>query len=328
MSLGEFDIIHKYFTHATQHPEQILLSVGDDAAVVRAPAGYDCAIAIDTLNAGVHFPLDTSPYDIGWKALAVNLSDMAAMGAIPAWFTLALSMPQTDAGWLEQFANGLFALAQQYQVDLIGGDTTRGPLSVTIQIGGWVHQQKYLTRSGAQAGDGIYVTGELGDAALALALLKSNQLQPTDDTAMLNRLNRPVPRVLAGQQLVGLASACIDISDGLSADLGHILESSGVGARIKTAAIPMSTTLRQRSASGAQALGYGLFGGDDYELCFTVPPAAEAQLLALSAALDCRITRIGEITGETGLWLVDANGVADRLAMRGYQHFQSNGNST
>lgn len=320
MPVAEFEIIAQFFTRKITRTQEIILSIGDDAAVVRVPTGYDTVIAIDTLNAGIHFPVDTRPADIGYKALAVNLSDMAAMGAIPAWFTLALSFPDADEAWLTQFSDGLFALANHYQVDLIGGDTTRGPLSVTIQIGGWVKPDQYLARAGARVGDGVYVSGTLGDAAAGLALL---QYHPHDKTAqsLISRLHRPTPRVELGQKLVTIANACIDVSDGLTADLGHILNASGVGARIQQATIPISSVLRESGFDPATILRYALHGGDDYELCFTVPAAKERQLDDVRKHCDCAITQIGEITQLPGLQLVNASGEVTSILPQGFQHF-------
>lgn len=320
MSVAEFDIIARFFTRKATRTQEIILSIGDDAAVVRAPNGYDTVIAIDTLNVGVHFPADTLPTDIGYKALAVNLSDMAAMGATPAWFTLALSLPAADETWLTQFSDGLFALANSYQVDLIGGDTTRGPLSVTIQIGGWVKPDQYLPRAGARVGDRIYVSGTLGDAAAGLALLQHHQHDKTAHP-LISRLHRPTPRVDLGQKLVTIANACIDVSDGLTADLGHILTASGVGARIQQSAIPISSSLRESGFDPAAILQYALHGGDDYELCFTVPAAKERQLDDVRKHCGCAIIQIGEITQLPGLQLVNASGEATTILPQGFQHF-------
>lgn len=318
MATGEFDIIRTYFTRAVKHPDVIPLSIGDDAAIVRTPAGCENVIAIDTLNAGIHFPHDTPAYDIGWKALAVNLSDLAAMGALPRWFTLALSLPQADEQWLAEFARGLFALADQYEVDLIGGDTTRGPLSIAVQIGGIVKQGQYLTRRGAQVGDRIYVSGTLGDAALALTLLKQNLNAPA---SLIQRLNQPEPRLALGQLLVGKASACIDISDGLAADLGHILTQSQVGAVLHTEALPRSAELVNTEPDIPRQLNYILHGGDDYELCFTVPPHHIAAVEQGARQQQISISAIGEIVAEQGITVIDANGKAKPLAAQGYQHF-------
>lgn len=318
MATGEFDIIRTYFTRAVKHPDMIPLSIGDDAAVVRTPAGCETVIAIDTLNAGIHFPENTAAFAIGWKALAVNLSDMAAMGATPSWFTLALSLPTADEPWLAEFARGLFTLADQYSVELIGGDTTRGPLSISIQIGGYVKQGQYLTRRGAKVGDHIYVSGTLGDAALALTRMSQQQ---TVSDFILQRLNQPTPRVELGQQLVEKASACIDISDGFSADLNHILKQSGVGAVVHTDALPRSSELCQHEPNVQQQLNAILYGGDDYELCFTVPPHAVSDIAQLSRQLGVKITECGEIVATPGITLIDHTGKAQAYVAQGYQHF-------
>ena len=322
MPIAEFDIIARFFTRKLTRSQEVILSIGDDAAVVRAPLGYDTVIAIDTLNAGVHFPDDALPEDIGYKALAVNLSDMAAMGATPAWFTLALSLPQADERWLTRFSEGLFSLANHYQLDLIGGDTTRGPLSVTLQIGGWVKPNQYLPRAGAQVGDGVYVSGTLGDAAAGLAFRQ----QDRHDNAMqslLTRLHRPTPRVELGQKLVTIANACIDVSDGLTADLNHILQASRVGARVQQAAIPISSALRETVIQPEHRYNYALYGGDDYELCFTVPATRLQQLNDLLDIADCPITQIGEITQAPDLSLINAKGEATLITPKGFEHFNS-----
>lgn len=312
---GEFDLIKRYFNrhHARQ---DVLLGVGDDAALLRATPGQVMAVTVDTLIAGVHFPYETKPDDIGHKSLAVCLSDLASMGAEPAWATLAISLPEADDRWLEGFAAGFYDLAARYGVALIGGDTTRGSLSITVQAMGWVPQEQALHRSGACLGDSIYVTGTLGDAGLGLAVLQSRtQVDSTFHEALLGHLNRPEPRVQAGIALRGLATAAIDISDGLAADLNHLLNASGVGARVEIDRLPLSNAVREADPQGYLALS----AGDDYELIFTMPPSS-AQTLS-----HCEMppyTCIGRIESEKGLRLVDAEGNTPPYSRFGYDHFR------
>lgn len=258
--MNEFDIIRRFFTEQKIKRDDVILASGDDCAIVKAPRHQRIAITTDTLIAGVHFPLQTSAYDIGYKALAVNLSDLAAMGATPAWASMALTLPHIDETWLQDFAKGFFDLASEFHVQLIGGDLTRGALSITITAQGFVPNDAMLTRSGANVGDLIYVTNTIGDAAFALT-------HPSEKT--LPRLNRPYPQVNIGKALLNVATAAIDISDGLLADLQHILEKSGVGARINLEKIPLSEELAALPL--AEAFSFALNGGDDYQLCFTAP---------------------------------------------------------
>lgn len=324
MPLHEFDVITRYFSQTFPYRADVLFGIGDDAAICVAPKGMQLAIAIDTLVAGVHFPRTTAPKDIGYKALAVNLSDMAAMGATPAWMTLALTCPpDTNENWLADFSSGLRELAECYQVSLIGGDTTTGPLTVTIQVTGFVPAPLALHRHGAQLGDGIYVTGTLGDAGLGLASIQQQLSLPAlAQHQVESRLNRPTPRLQAGQALRGIANSAIDISDGLVADLGHILAASQVGASIYLEQLPLSTVLREQLSLEA-AWQLALSAGDDYELCFTVPQPQEE---ALSKALTMgSYTRIGLIEASPGLRCFDANGQTFISAVKGYIHqFNSN----
>ena len=236
----EFELIERIKRRVSLR-DDVMLGIGDDAAVLRVPADHELVVTADTLNAGVHFPVETVPFDVGWKALAVNLSDLAAMGARPAWCTLSLSLPQADTPWVDAFVDGLLALAQTHRVSLIGGDTTRGPLSISITAMGFVPTGAALRRQGAQPGDEIWVTGTLGDAAAALTQW---QVGSDIDASLRSRLDRPTARVEAGLALRGRASACIDVSDGLLADLGHVLRASGVGARIEHSSLPISGSLR------------------------------------------------------------------------------------
>jgi len=319
--MNEFDIIKHYFAIQAKHRPDVIIGVGDDAAVVRPPSGYDLAITTDTLVAGIHFPPATSPFDIGHKSLAVNLSDLAAMGASPAWVTLALTMPQTDENWLQAFCDGFFTLANRYHVALIGGDLTHGPLSITVQAIGLTPPHQAMLRSKAKPGDLIYVTGTLGDAGLALQYLQSSvPLDPAYQRDILERLNRPEPRVITGEHLRNLASAAIDISDGLAADLGHILKASNVGAIIHVDKLPFSTALTH-ATTPETAIALALTSGDDYELCFTIPVEKSREVEKQLGTLACRYSCIGEITQQTSLVLRYQNGNPYHGSILGYQHF-------
>ncbi len=300
----------------------MVLGIGDDAAVLEVPADQQLVLSTDTLVSGVHFPESTDPAAIGHKALAVNLSDMAAMGASPAWFTLNLSLPHADQAWLEGFCKGLFALARQHGVQLVGGDTTRGPLTVGVQICGLVPRGQALTRAGARPGDRVYVTGALGDAAIGLRLAQGTLAVPEEYQAnVLERLNRPQPRVVAGLGLRGLASACIDLSDGLAADLGHVLAASTVGARLDLRRLPLTPAYDCAFAHYRWELA--LACGDDYELCFTLPPAHELAFRRASAQFGVSCAYIGDIEAEPGLRMIDESGQPYDLKHAGYDHFAS-----
>jgi thiamine-monophosphate kinase len=328
--MTEFDVIAHYFSQTFPKRTDVILGIGDDAALCTVPKGMQLAVSMDTLVEGVHFPSTTSPEDIGYKALAVNLSDMAAMGATPAWMTLALTCPKVNETWLKRFSQGLLELAQAAQVSLIGGDMTQGPLTITIQITGFVPTGQALQRRGAQPGDGIYVTGTLGDAGFGLALIqekislnpKGGEESPCGDMGAASkfvkyRLNRPTPRLKIGKALRGIASSAIDISDGLVADLGHILTASDVGATLQLENLPLSKVLHDY-LSPEQAKHFALSAGDDYELCFTVPPNQEK---ALQDALETNTyTRIGTIEKENGLRCLDEKRQIF-VPKKGYQHF-------
>lgn len=320
MPLSEFNLIERYFTRPSRRAG-VVLGVGDDTALLQVPPGMELAVTVDTLVAGVHFPNAAEPAEIAHKALAVNLSDLAAMGAEPAWVTLALTLPTADEGWLEAFADGFFELADHHGVALIGGDTTHGPLSVTVQAHGLVPRNEAMRRDGAMPGDGIYLTGTVGDAALGLAALLEGRVLPSDARAFcLDRLHRPLPRVLEGLALRGVASACIDVSDGVAADLGHILKRSRCGARIEAASLPLSEAFAAAFGQSEAAWRTALTGGDDYELLFCVPAELESELerrLTVGS-----YTRIGEIRREPGLICVDAQGRNLDLNEAGYQHFR------
>lgn len=320
--LSEFDIIQRYFARPTPGA---VLGVGDDAALIKPTAGTELAISTDMLVAGRHFFADTDPRMLGHKSLAVNLSDMAAMGATPRWATLALALPgplvQADETWLEAFAAGFFALACTHQVELIGGDTTCGPLNVCVTIIGEVATGKALQRSGAKPGDDIWVSGQLGDAALVLAHAQQRiALEPGEALACLPALHLPVARIELGQRLIGLAHSAIDISDGLLADLGHILECSKVAAVIEMGAIKCSVVM-EKYLPQPLAIDCLLAGGDDYELCFTAPKTKCGKIESLAHELKIPLTRIGKISQGEGLVVLDAAGKSIELRTRGYDHF-------
>lgn len=317
--MSEFDLIKRYFNRATPGT---LLGVGDDAALLQASAGNVLAVSTDMLVSGTHFLPDADPFLLGHKTLAVNLSDMAAMGATPRWATLAIALPDADGTWLEKFSAGFFSLAQRYRVDLVGGDTTRGPLSLCVTIIGELPPGAALLRSGAQIGDQIWVSGRLGDAALALAHLQGRIALSGDEFAFCApALYQPQPRVELGLALRGLANCAIDISDGLLADLGHILDASNVGARIGLMDLPVSLPV---SSNYGRPLGIqcALAGGDDYELCFTVSPARGAGVPAVAAKLGLRLTCIGEVVAGRGCIVHDAAGNPLSLERDGYDHFR------
>jgi thiamine-monophosphate kinase len=317
-ALLEFDLIARIRQRAAIRSD-VILGIGDDAALLCVPPGKQLVVAMDTLNAGVHFPADTAPADIGWKALAVNLSDLAAMAARPAWCTLSLSLPQPDAAWLDGFLDGFLALAAQHDVALVGGDTTRGPLSICVTAHGLVDPRGALLRSGARIGDDVWVTGTLGDAAGAL---RQWQADGPVDALLRMRLDRPMPRVEAGLRLAGIAHACIDISDGLLADLGHVCRASRVGAQIDVDALPASEALLQTFDIETRR-ELQTAGGDDYELCFTAPKTARLAVQDAMHASDLPATRIGCITGDAGkLVLRDGDGIEWFPPRAGYVHFE------
>ena len=323
---NEFEIIKRYFTHPCHHGT---LGVGDDCALLAIPAQKTLAISSDMLVEGRHFFPGTHPRHLGHKALAVNLSDLAAMGAQPLAFTLALALPDNEPAWLQAFSEGIMTLANQYTCDLIGGDTTRGPLTISITVLGLVSPQTALRRDKACVNDDIWVSGELGDARLALAVLRGTAetactLRPISQAECLDimtRLERPEPRVTLGINLQGLAHAAIDISDGLISDLSHILNRSACGACLWTNNLPMSHTLTKQ----AQATQYccALTGGDDYELCFTAPASARTAIESLSQQLRLQLTRIGRIEAQLGLRLLDQAGQILDFDQQGFDHFVS-----
>lgn len=317
MSLGEFDIIARYFAKQTSRSD-VLLGIGDDAAVVEVRADRRLVVAMDTIVEGVHFPAGTGAADVGYRAVAVNLSDLAAMGAEPAWMTLSLSLPQAEETWLAGFAEGLFSLAQKHGVALIGGDTVKGPLVVTVQVAGWVETDRWLTRSGASPGDGVFISGVPGEAAAGLAVIQ--QHLPLDESAchLMHRFLRPEPRLALGRHLRSVASAAMDVSDGLLTDLGKLCDASACGARIDVDALPQSPDML-RLFTADDCVDYALAGGDDYEIMFTVPAERLSTIASLPAELPA-CTQIGVI--------VDGRGVECRRGNRpftvrrgGYDHF-------
>lgn len=322
MPASEFSLIDRYFAaHGLRRPD-VALGIGDDCALLIPPVDQQLVVTMDTLVADVHFFAAADPEGLGHKALAVNLSDLAAMGAVPAWATLALTLPRADEDWLDRFCRGLFALADRYGVQLVGGDTTHGPTTViTLQAHGFISPGLALRRDGAKPGDGIYITGTPGDAGLALAAAFGKvTVAPEYRDDVRQRLERPEPRITQGLTLRGVASAAIDVSDGLAQDLGHILERSRVGARLEVDRLPLSPALTA-SLDRDAAIVTALASGDDYELCFTVPPERAAQLEAAAAGWECRCTGIGVITAEPGLRLIRADGSPFHLERLGYDHF-------
>jgi thiamine-monophosphate kinase len=321
--LGEFEIIDRYFRKQIQRSD-VVEGIGNDGAVLKPSPEEELVVTVDTLIEGVHFPSDTDPEAIGFKSLAVNLSDLAAMGAKPAWFTLSLSLPGADEDWLGRFSQGLFRIAERYSITLIGGDTTQGALSVTITAMGFVPTSQAMRRDGAHPGDAVYVTGSLGDAGLGLAALNNIRvMNDADRKYCLSRLNLPQPRVEAGLIIRDYASAAIDVSDGLVADLNHVLSTSRVGASIQMECIPLSNAFHH--AFGTQPdWQIALTFGDDYELLFTVPESKIPLLQSRICDIDCKITRIGRIETLRGLRFTSADGREYRPEGTGYKHFREN----
>jgi thiamine-monophosphate kinase len=331
--MSEFDLIRRHFTRPTP---SALLGVGDDAALFQVSEGNVLAVSSDMLVSGTHFFPDADPYWLGHKTLAVNLSDMAAMGANPRWATLAIALPSVDEAWLSAFSAGFFALAQQHKVALIGGDTTRGALNLCVTIFGEVPQHQALRRAGAQVGDEIWVSGCLGDAALALAHLQQRiELTEAEFAAVAPALHQPQPRVALGLALRGIANSALDISDGLLGDLAHILDASQVGATVELASIPVSETLcsltHNTLTPNPSPVGEGrgalfeqcvLSGGDDYELCFTAPIHHHADVVHRARKVGVPVTRIGHIVAGQGCVVRDAAGKIITGERNGYDHFK------
>ena len=320
----EFELIEILRSRCDVARADVRVGIGDDAAVLAPPAGHALVAATDTLIEHVHFPVATRPEDLGWKSLAVNLSDLAAMGASPAWAMLALTLPTADREFVERFADGFAALAAQHHVALIGGDTTKGSLAVTVSVIGFVPPGRAMLRSGAHAGDLVFVTGTLGDAAAGLRFpfegLFQNEATAEACDALRARLDRPTPRIAAGQVLRGRASACIDVSDGLVADVGHLAKRSGVAIELSAPSLPASPALLQ-AFDAAERLVLQASGGDDYELAFTLSRTQEAAVLRDLAKTGSGATRIGRVVEGSGVKLLDANGAEIALARRGWNHF-------
>jgi thiamine-monophosphate kinase len=317
--LGEFDLIAKYFKRPVR---RAVLGVGDDCALLAPAAGMQLAVSTDLLVEGRHFLSTVAPARLGHKALAVNLSDLAACGAAPLAYTLSLSLPRVDEAFLAGFAEGLHALADAHGIELVGGDTTAGPLVIGITVFGEVPAGQALRRDGARAGDEIWVSGTLGDARLALEVFRGALALPGDDFERVRQaMEQPAPRVALGLALRGIASSAIDLSDGLLGDLGHVLAASGTGARLAFDALPRSAILRaQPQAVQATCL---LAGGDDYELLFTAPPSRHAEVQAAGARSGVAVTRIGAIDAAPGLAVLDASGQPLRELPAGFDHFKS-----
>ena len=326
--MAEFDLIEMIKARCGSSRSDVRIGIGDDAAVVAVPTDHELVICTDTLVAGVHFPLATDPSDIGWKSLAVNLSDLAAMGAEPAWATLALTLPSADADFVARFAEGFTSLAARFEIALIGGDTTRGPLTITVTTLGLLPVGQAILRNGACVGDALFVTGTLGDAAAGLHSLQSfdesaTLPMPTPSAAskaLINRLNRPQPRVEAGIALRGLASACIDVSDGLLADLGHVAAASNVGVEVEEDGLPGSAALFE-GFDIEICRTFQMTGGDDYELAFTIAESRVDELNEVMANAGCTIARIGRIVEQGGVRVIDRNGQIKVMRTKGWEHF-------
>lgn len=321
MALGEFELIKRYF-YQSARAFGVQMGIGDDCALLQPPEGKVIAVSMDTLVGGIHFPRNADPELIAERALRVNLSDLAAMGAEPLWFTLGLTMPKVDERWMEGFARGLFAVADEHNIALVGGDTTRGPLAITIQVHGAVESDYALMRANARVGDLVYVTGNVGDAAAALAVIRQElTVGKSAFNYFMSHYYRPQPRIKEAKMLRGISQCAIDISDGLLADLGHICEESGVGARIDLERIPVSTALN-KVAEAEQIADWALAGGDDYQLCFTVAPDKLGQVQALIDSGKLHANAIGEIVKGSGVDVL-LEGEVFEPKRRGYNHFDA-----
>lgn len=319
--MKEFAVIENFFQPRSYQRKDVILGIGDDCALTQVPEGQSLAITTDTLVSGVHFLPDAPPRAIAHKAVAVNLSDLAAMGAEPAWISLSLSVPYVDQEWLNEFSQGLHELTDYYSVQLIGGDTTRGPLSITITAQGFVPKDQALTRSKAKPGDWVYVTGTLGDAGLALDVLH-DKIKVTRENRefLLQRLYYPTPRLLAGTALRRIANACIDISDGIASDLMHVLQASECGASVNLEKLPLSPAMKE-SVQPDQAYKYALEGGDDYELLFTVDEENKGSLDTALANFNVAATCIGQLSGVAGKVSYRLEDQPYALEVSGFQHF-------
>ena len=313
--MHEFELIDRYFSSAVTDAS-VVLPIGDDGAVLQPSAGCQLVAAVDTLVEGVHFPTDSAPRDVGERVVRVNVSDMAAMGARPRWMTLALTLETAEPAWLDAFAEGLLDASRRYGVSLVGGDTTAGPCAVvSLQLMGEVDPDAALKRSGAKSGDGLFLSGSVGDAAAGLRAIQSG----VTSGPLVERFWRPPPRLDLGQRLAGLATATIDVSDGLVADVEKLTAASGVGAVLDVEALPLSAALRDAEEPD-RALALALCGGDDYELCFTADSGRAPDLDDLAAELSLPITRIGTITRGGGV-VVRERGEPVAIDKTGYRHF-------
>ncbi len=320
--LSEFQLIERYFHRAPRPAGPVRLGVGDDCALLHIPAGETLAVSTDMLVEGRHFFTGANPHALGHKTLAVNLSDLAAIGARPLGFTLALSLPSADADWLQAFSTGLLALADSHQIELVGGDTTRGPLNLCVTVLGSVPEGAAIRRSGARPGDEVWVSGSLGDAKLALSALLGEITLAGDQLSLAaKRLHTPTPRNALGLALRGVATAAIDVSDGLLGDLGHILKQSDTGAVIHADELPFGLALSRRDAEQRRA--FALNGGDDYELCFCAPASQHDSVLAAGQQTHTDVTCIGRLRAEPGVQLLDANGRTLALMNQSFDHFTS-----
>ena len=322
MPYGEFELINRFFTRPKADRHDVKRGIGDDCALLKVDSQQLLAVSTDTLVLGTHFLPDIDPADLAYKSVMVNLSDLAAMGADPAWLSLAITLDKVDEVWLQKFSDSLFSLLDYYQMQLIGGDTTKGPLSLTLTIQGLIPDGMQLTRSGAKVGDWIYVTGSLGDSAAGLAILQ-NKLQVTDLSQkqyLVNRHLRPQARVLMGQGLRGLATSAIDLSDGLISDIQHILKASHCGAKLNLDDIPISEAL-SANVSKEQALEWALSGGEDYELCFTVPEINRGALKSHLEYIGIPYTCIGQITKTPHNLQCYLNQQSLNINWRGFDHF-------
>jgi len=315
--MSEFELIGRHFTRSSPGA---FLGVGDDAALLHISEGNALVVSSDMLVSGIHFFPDADPFMLGHKILAVNLSDMAAMGGLPRWAMLAIALPDADDAWLERFSSGFFTLAEQHGVELVGGDTTRGPMNMCVTILGEVPARKALRRSGAQVGDEIWISGTLGDAALALAHLQGHiELMANDFADCVSALHQPQPRVALGLALRGIASSAIDVSDGLLGDLGHVLDASEVGAEIELDLLPASNVLRRVGSFQS----YMLSGGDDYELCFTAPVRRHSEIMDIGSQIDLQLACVGKIVAGRGCIVHDAGGKKIEFeAAVSYDHFR------
>lgn len=319
--MGEFELIQRCFAEAGRKRADVAIGIGDDGAVLQVREGCDLVITTDSMVEGIHFFPDVDPRSLGHKLVAVNVSDLAAMGAEPCWLSLALTLPKVDEDWLTAFAEGLSETADYYNCQLIGGDTTRGPLSLTMIAKGLVPKGKAITRSGAQNGDYLYVTGTLGDAALGLQLVQNKvEVSKKHRAHILQRFHYPTARVALGQALRNIASSAMDVSDGLAGDLLHILRRSKVGAVVDVSKLPMSQALKD-SCNAEQALQYALSGGEDYELLFTVPENRRGSLEVLLSPYGVPVTCIGRITGAVGKLEFKQGDVPFVYQHQGFEHF-------